>query len=124
MNANTGVFYLQSSYSRAVEAAAEAGDDRNIYGETSRYCERLFNNVWSGAFVRCIEEQLASHPDGSEIVFPDPALFRYEFISPTFSFSAAGVVAALWFGIAMLILARLLYYIILKISLVIIKKKQ
>ena len=124
MNANTGVFYLQGSYRRAVEAAAVTGDEVNVYAESSRYCERLFSFKWSWAFVECMQEKLASYPEGMAITFPDPALFRYEFISPTFSFSAAGVVAALWFLLAAFILGRLLYYIVLRISLVIIKKKQ
>ncbi|MCL2038696.1 hypothetical protein FWG86_02245 [Candidatus Saccharibacteria bacterium] len=124
MNANTGVFYLQHSYNRAVEEAAGAADETNVYREASDYCERLFNNRWSFAFVECMVERIGAHPAGSAISFPDPALFRYEFISPAFSFSAAGVVAALWFGLALLIVIRLLYYIILRVSLVIIKKKQ
>ena len=123
MNANTGVFYLQSSYRRAIQEATTAGGDVNIYKETSDYCERLFNHKWSLAFVNCWQERLTTYPDGTTDSFPDPALFRYEFISPAFSFSAAGVIVALWFGFAAFILARLLYYIVLKVSLVIIRKK-
>lgn len=123
MNANTGVFYLQSSYSRAMQKAAENENETNIYKESSQYCERLFNHKWSLAFVSCWQERLASYPDGAVAAFPDPALFRYEFISPAFSFSVAGVIVALWFGLAAFILIRLIYYIILRVSLFIIKKK-
>jgi hypothetical protein len=123
MNANTGVFYLQSSYRRAVQEAATTGESVNIYKEASQYCERLFNHQWSLAFVSCWQEKLAEYPDGKVAGFPDPALFRYDFISPAFSFSAAGVVAALWFAMAMFILLRLLYYIVLRVSLLIIRKK-
>jgi len=124
MNANTGVFYLQHSYDRAVEAAAENAGEVNIHRDVARHCERLFNNRWSLAFVDCMVTGLAAHPEGTATEFPDPALFRYEFVSPTFSFTAAGVVSAVWFLLALFLVIRLLYYIILRISLLILQKNR
>jgi len=124
MNANTGVFYLQHSYDRAVEAAAKEMGDVNIHRDVARHCERLFNNRWSLAFVDCMVNGLAEHPGGSAIVFPEPALFRYEFVSPPFSFSVAGIVSALWFLMALLLVVRLVYYAVLRVSLEILKKKE
>ena len=124
MNANTGVFYLQHSYERAVAAAADYANETNIYKEASEHCERLFNNRWSFAFVQCMVNRIADHPEASVVNFPDPALFRYEFISPTFSFTVAGMISAIWFLLALFIALRLLYYLILRVSLLIIKKKS
>jgi hypothetical protein len=123
MNANTGTFYLQHSYQRAVSAAAASVDETNIYKETSAYCERLFNNKWSFAFVQCMVDGLAAYPAATVANFPDPALFRYDFISPAFSFSVAGVVCAIWFLMSFFIAVRLLYYMVLRISLLILRKK-
>ncbi|MDR0979550.1 MAG: hypothetical protein LBM12_00065 [Candidatus Nomurabacteria bacterium] len=124
MNANTGVFYLQSSYARAVEAAATESSEKNIHKETSEYCGRLFNHKWSMAFVNCWKERLATYPAGLVADFPDPALFKYEFISPVFSLTVAGVIVAIWCLLSVVICLRLLYYVILRISLLIIKKRS
>ncbi len=124
MNASTGVFYLQEQYNRdaqqAIERAASAStENARINAEAEAICKPQFSG-WSSAYMQCFLNELSKRP-GSETLpepeLPNPALYRYSFVSPRWSPDFAGfslLISAILTGV---IIVRLLSLAILRMLL-------
>lgn len=137
----TGVFYLEQSYIRdassALDAAAEleiddSNPNGNIYALASAVCRpRAIASGWSwnsSEYISCFSEELAKYPADSNsngsisVALPSPELYRREFSSPIWVFSASGVAILLTIIIGVVIFIRFFIWLILEITLSITKK--
>ena len=137
----TGVFYLEKSYLRDASAVLQAAanaeiDDSNpngnIYGIVSGICRpRAIANGWSWdtpAYIECWQEELAKFPadsldDGTiSAKLPSTELYRREYVSPVWAPSVAGFVILVTLVLGVVIFIRLLIWIFLELTLIIMKK--
>lgn len=124
MNASTGVLYLQEQYNRDTKRALEASsstssDMARANAEAEAVCHPQFYG-YSTAYLRCFVDELAKHPAASklpEASLPNPALYRYNVISPVWSADFAGFSVVACVVIALVILARLISLTVLRILL-------
>lgn len=92
---NTGIYppiQLKYTYDRLVQAHGTdtAAQNARIYTEAQAYCERQNSADYSGRNrVPCIEEYVSKHSVGKTAAIPD-ALYKFNFISPTWSPDLAG----------------------------------
>lgn len=133
----TGPFYLEKQYTRkATERLAEAqkranetGDDNpngNIYQKAREVCEpqaQTYGWAWnSSENLNCWTTELAKYPatDTLETEFqadlPNTNLYRYDFASPIWAFTPAGIVAVICIVLIVVILIRMIIWLILNIS--------
>lgn len=125
MNASTGPFYLQGKYSRDYQAAADRASYENPYGNISdkadEVCKAQFGSTWSMAYVQCFADELAKYPPAedpaNQVDAPSADLYRHEYASPRWSPDFAGWSVLLCILIAVIILARLLTLLVLRIML-------
>ncbi len=137
----TGVFYLEHSYLRAASAAISAAselevDDSNpngnIYAQASAVCQpRAIAGGWtwdSAEYIGCFTDELSKYPassfgDGTlRVELPSTELYRREFVSPVWTFSLTGLLILFNLIISVVILTRFLIWLILEISLFVLKK--
>jgi hypothetical protein len=125
MNANTGPFYLDQQYKRDVEKlVTEASVVTNPYGninaEVDTLCRSRFSS-YSQAWVQCFAEELGKYPaapdPAGQVTLPSADLYRYDFISPRWSPDFAGWSVLVCLVIVVMILARLLSLVILRLML-------
>lgn len=136
----TGVFYLEQSYltaaSEALRVASEAeiDDDNpngNVYALASAVCQPLaIANGWSWnspEHIACWQAELAKYPSTSEssetvrVSLPSTELYRREFVSPVWAPSISGFVILITLVLGVVIFIRLLIWICLEITLIIMK---
>ena len=136
----TGVFYLEQSYLRAATVAMEKAaemeiDDSNpygnVYGLASSVCRpRAIANGWAWDnpnYINCFMEELAKYPvqtaeEGKvAALIPSTELYRREFVSPLWAPSASGFVILVASVLAVVIFIRLLIWLILEITLIVLK---
>ena len=105
----TGPFYLEGQYLRAANAAVAAAENQlyddhnphgNIYAAVSAICRpQAIAHGWawnSPGYLDCWTIELAKYPAAEELnprltaQIPPTEMFRYSFISPLWSPSAAG----------------------------------
>jgi hypothetical protein len=92
---------LKHTYDRLVAAEQDNARKANaaIYTEAQKYCERLHPQSFSGGpRVPCISEYVASH--GVAIPTVPDSLYKFDFVSPSWSPDLAGwslVLAAISF---------------------------
>lgn len=128
MNASTGEVFLTHKYERdgqeivkQVQAAAET--EGTASSAADKICRPRFaqDGFFSQAYLQCIrdEAEKAGAADNpiTEVEAPDPSLYRYEFYSPLWTLSFAGVSALITGLIALVIVIRTLMIIILKLLL-------
>lgn len=133
----TGPFYLENQYTRkATERLAEAqkradegGDDNpngNIYQKAREVCEpqaQAYGWAWnSPENLNCWTTELAKYPTANTLEtefqadLPNTNLYRYDFASPIWAFTPAGIVIFICFMLIVVIFIRILFWIILNIS--------
>ena len=136
----TGVFYLEQSYltaaSEILQKASEAEiDDNNpngnIYALASAVCRPLaIANGWSWnspEHIACWQTELAKYPSTSaegdtvRVSLPSTELYRREYVSPVWTPSISGFVILITFILGVVIFIRLLIWICLEITLIIMK---
>lgn len=132
MNADTGAIYLQQSYDRAAEAAKKAaeaetkGGGVNIYKKIEdQVCGPLARaNGWrwpDARYIACQRTELAKYPasqQGSgEVTLPNKELFRHSFVSPAWSPDFAGFFVVVCLFITLVIIARFIGILVLRLLL-------
>lgn len=124
MNADTGVFYLQNQYDRAVKAAAAkagSGDADSPQARADAICNpNLQVPGYSQAYQDCMLRELTKAGqvvDPASIKPPSPSLFRYEFTSPIWSPDFAGWSAIVSIILILMIIGRLITLAILRVLL-------
>jgi hypothetical protein len=102
---NTGMgdrgIYLEASYQRAydqaVQTAAQSGSDSSaLYKQVDKECQALFSRTASfPAYVQCTVDKVAASGSAQDPVAaikpPSSDLFRYNFVSPSWSPDIAGL---------------------------------
>lgn len=125
MNTDTGPFYLEGQYHRDAQkivdiAKQSGGSGVNINAEAEATCKPRFT-VWSPAYVQCFADELAKYPPSPDptqnVSLPSTELYRYSFSSPIWSPDFAGWSVVLCIVIIVMIIARLLGLVILRMLL-------
>lgn len=125
MNTSTGTFFLEQTYredvKQAYEKASKAeGEHGNIFVKAQEVCAPKFSS-WSLAYVQCVDQELgkfpAAHSYEESLELPKADLYRHEFNAPLLSFDPAGISIIFLAFIVLIILARAISLIILKILL-------
>ncbi len=124
MNADSGTFYLQEQYNRDAQRAL--ADTANLSAasaqanaEAEAVCHPQFHG-WSTAYMQCFLAELAKRPGADKLPepkLPDPALYRYSFVSPLWSPDFAGWSVLVCLMIILMIIGRLLSLMILRLLL-------
>lgn len=126
MNASTGPFYLQGKYSRDYQKAADRASSKgnpngNMSAKADAVCKPQFGPAWSLAYVQCFADELAKFPPSKDpaltITAPQKELYRHDFASPRFSLDFAGWSVVVWMGILLVIIARLVTLVVLRMLL-------
>lgn len=127
MNADTGIFYLQSQYDRDVKAAVGSASGDASVGANSPQARadavcnpNLQIHGYSLAYQNCMLEQLDKQGqvvDPASITLPNPALYRYSFTSPVWSPDFAGWSVLLSLLITALVAVRFVVWAVLKVLL-------
>jgi hypothetical protein len=116
-----GVFLI-ATYNRdkqALIAQATTGNNGNIYKKAQDVCAPQFSS-WSPAYVQCTVNELAKYPSGNDLnsaVNLPPGPYLHVFVSPLWSPDFAGWAVVVCVVILIMILARFLGVIILRILL-------
>ncbi|MBR3204329.1 hypothetical protein IKF81_01440 [Candidatus Saccharibacteria bacterium] len=137
----TGVFYLEQSYIKdattAMEKAAgtevdDSNPNGNIYAAASAICRpKAIANGWawnSPGYLNCFTEELAKYPADTienataTAAVPSTELYRREFVSPVWTPCLAGFLILITVVLGVVIFIRFLIWLILEITLIIIKK--
>lgn len=82
---------LKYRYERLVEAEKQkTGDGQQIYAEAQKYCEERFGqgSLREGR-VPCVQQYVSQHSGGQVSQIPD-SLYKFDFVSPTWSPDLAG----------------------------------
>jgi hypothetical protein len=109
---NTGVYppiQLKYTYDRLVQAQGTdaAAQNSRIYTEAQAYCEQQNSTDFSGRNrVPCIEDYVSKHTTTATVI-PD-ALYKFNFVSPTWSPDLAGWSMAL--SVLCVLLAIFLFF--------------
>lgn len=126
MNAGSGAFYLEQQYRRDVQKSVEEAKNSdvnpngNVNVQADAACKTQYSQ-YSQAYVRCVRDELAKYPPSpnpqQNLVFPNTELYRHETTSPLWSADFAGSFVLLALGIVVIIVARLLGLMILRLLL-------
>ncbi len=116
-----GIF-LVATYNRdkqALIAQAATGSSGNIYKKAQDVCAPQFS-TWSPAYVQCTVNELAKYPSGKDLnsaVNLPPGPYLHVFVSPVWSPDFAGWSVLVCVVILIMILARIIGVVILRILL-------
>jgi hypothetical protein len=81
---------LKYTYERLQSKARAVQGNSQLYTTAQHYCEKQNSVDFSGHNrVPCIEKYVQSHGGGKPVVIPD-ALYKFDFVSPTWSPDLAG----------------------------------
>lgn len=126
MNTDMGKgLYLVASYKRDVQAAytkasSETNPNGNIYEKAQQVCTPQFTR-WSEAYVQCTTSQLAKYPAATNLVdavnLPHADSYLHVYISPLWSPDFAGWSVLVCIALILMIIARAVSLIILRIVL-------
>jgi hypothetical protein len=117
--------YLLESYKRAAKQAEDAASqdenpNGNIYKKAKEVCAPRFT-VYTDAYLQCTLGELNKYPAGSvlidEVNYPDPNLYRHQYYSPLWTPDFAGFAVLTTIIIALMIVARTISLIILRLLL-------
>lgn len=136
----SGPIYLEHQYQRKASAAlaeaeANAASDENpngnVFAKAMDVCKPLaIQNGWawnSPGYIECMTGEIAKYPTSERIedtyaaALPSTNLFRYDFASPIWTFSPAGVMGIVCIILAMITFVRFIIWLLLKIALIFIK---
>lgn len=138
----TGPFYLEHQYNRlalvalkqAQELAATISDNNpngNVYAYANSVCQPQairYGWAWNSAqFIACMTGEINKYPVSDYITeqisasIPSTALFRYDFISPVWSFTPSGILILISAIITLIIIIRIIIWVLLRIALIFIK---
>jgi hypothetical protein len=82
---------LEYTYDRAVQAAGNAASTANaqVYTDAQHYCEQSIPNGFSGRYrITCVQSYIDSH--GATLPTIPDSLYKFDFLSPTWSPDLAG----------------------------------
>ena len=139
----SGEIYLAKEYERTatalkVQAQESAGvyanPNGNIYAQAMSVCQPLAHQYgwdWNTPdYIACYQTELGKYPtsdsieDEIKVDLPSPSLYRYDFISPVFTFTPAGLMLLLALLLTLVLFVRLLIWLTLKLALLISKRKN
>lgn len=112
MNANTGTFELTEQYNRDSQKVYEAlrvATSQSANARAEAVCHPQFSNWSGGAYMKCFLEEMAKIGPGvdpTKVKLPDSALYRYAFSSPLWSADFAGVSILVCIALMLIIAAR------------------
>ena len=132
----TGPFYLEHQYLRVANAALQKAESElandsnpngNIYAAASNACKgQAIANGWawnSEGYINCMMNEINKYPaannleDEIKASLPSTELFRYNFASPIWAPTLSGFMILLTILIIVVIFIRLIFWIILRLSL-------
>ncbi len=138
----TGPFYLEHQYNRlalaalkqAQELAATISDNNpngNVYAYANSVCQPQairYGWAWNSAqFIACMTGEINKYPVSDYITsqitasIPNTALFRYDFASPVWAPTPAGILMVISALIVLIIVFRIITWLLLRIALIFIK---
>ncbi len=127
MNAATGEVYLDHKYKRDIKAISDKlrkeSKDNKVYVKADKVCRPRYisHGFFSMAYLNCIKKETAKYPGSNKIKTsfksPDPALYRFEFYSPRWTFDFAGVSVLITFILLVVILVKVIVTIVIKLLL-------
>lgn len=136
----SGPVYLEQQYNRIASAAlaeaeANAATDGNpngnVFAKAMDVCKPLaIQNGWawnSSGYIDCMTGEIAKYPTSERIedtyaaTLPSTNLFRYDFASPVWTFSPAGIMGIICIILAIVTFVRFVIWLLLKIALIFIK---
>ncbi len=136
----TGPFYLEQQYIRAANAAIDAASNQlvddsnpngNIYAAVAAICQpQAIANGWAWSdqpYLDCWTSELAKYPESDNLdtnltaKVPSTELFRYNYASPIFSWTPAGIAVIVCIVLAIIILIRIAIWCVLQLALLFLK---
>ncbi|HSE60965.1 MAG TPA: hypothetical protein VLA88_01565 [Candidatus Saccharimonadales bacterium] len=115
---------LQYSYQRDYEAALQAvasssNPQAALYAKVEEECRPVFQRTHSfPAYTQCAHDKLSQLSPGqdalSSLKTPAPELYKVNYISPVWSFDAAGIAVVVTFLVVLMLVGRTLSYVILR----------
>lgn len=136
----SGPVYLEHQYNRKASAAlAEAeknaatdeNPNGNVFAKAMAVCQPLAHqNGWdwnTPEYINCYTSEIAKYPAADKIedtyaaTLPSTSLFRYDFASPVWTFSPAGLMGIVCVVLAIITFVRFLIWLLLTIALIFIK---
>lgn len=129
MNADMGTIYLANQYKRDTQKIIDAAsstasyEDAKPFKEAQEVCAPRYANLggYSQAYQQCVWDQLESHGESanlsSDLQPPKTDQYRFSFVSPLWSPDFAGFTVVACFLIALLIVARIVALVVLKLIL-------
>ncbi len=125
MNADMGSIYLENQYrrdsQRAIDSASSVGNPNgNIYKKAQEVCAPKFTH-YSQAYLQCTVDYLAQYTPAddpaSAVNLPKADAYRYSFVSPLWSPDFAGLSVLVFLLILLMIFARLIGLMVLRMLL-------
>lgn len=81
---------LQYTYERLQTKAQADANNRGLYTAAENYCQKQIPNGFSGRYrIGCVDNYIMSHGGAAAREIP-PALYEFDFVSPTWSPDLAG----------------------------------
>lgn len=128
MNTSMGTIYLEEQYKRDSEAANKAASsdgnpNGNIFKKAQDICAPRFQHLgnFSTAYKQCVLDELAKYPAASELTsslkLPRADTYRHSFSSPLWSPDFAGFSVLACLLIVLIIIARLVGLLVLRMIL-------
>lgn len=136
----SGPVYLEQEYNRKASAALAEAEEHaatdenpngNVFAKAMAVCQPLAQqNGWSWntpEYINCYTSEIAKYPTTDKIedtyaaALPSTSLFRYDYASPVWTFSPAGIIGIICIILAIIILIRFIIWLLLKIALIFIK---
>ncbi|MBR5621362.1 hypothetical protein IKW75_02695 [Candidatus Saccharibacteria bacterium] len=136
----SGPVYLENQYNRKASAALEEAEanaatdenpNGNVFAKAMAVCQPLAQqNGWTWDnpdYINCYTSEIAKYPASDRIedtyaaTLPSTALFRYDFASPVWTFSPAGLMGIVCIALGVIVLVRFIIWLLLKVALLFIK---
>lgn len=128
MNTSMGVIYLEGQYERDSEkaqqvASSDSNPNGNIFKKAQDVCAPRYQHLghFSQAYKQCVLDEIAKYPAASELTtslkLPRADNYRHSFISPLWSPDFAGFSVLVCLVILLIIVARGLGLLALRIIL-------
>lgn len=136
----TGPFYLEHQYIRAANAAIDAASNQlvddsnpngNIYAAVAAICQpQAIANGWAWSdqpYLDCWTSELAKYPESDNLDIqltanvPSTELYRYNYASPIFTLTPAGIAVVVCIILAVIIVIRMLVWCVLQLALLLLK---
>jgi hypothetical protein len=126
MNTDMGKgVYLEASYKRDSQkvldaAASQQNENGNIYKKAQEVCAPRFSG-YSAAYLQCTTSELAKYPAATDLIsaakLPAADSYLHDFVSPAWSPDFAGWSLVVCGVLVLMIIARLIGLVVLKLLL-------